>query len=88
MENQFKSDLDFLNHFYNEEIRDSINVIEHYLNFLADGEKREISGDSLYIEKTNETLVIGNLFDDEFPKGSIKSEVFVNFLEKKRQMIR
>lgn len=71
--------------FFDEEIRDSYNAALYYLSWLLSEEenRKDISGDAFFMEKKAGRIIIGNLYDEEFPETEIDKDVFVKFIETK-----
>ena len=75
--------LKILEDFYKTEIGGRIETANIWLDWLHSGEQESLSGNAFFVEKTEHTVVIGNLFDEDYSVLEMLHREFENFILEK-----
>lgn len=79
-ENQIKL---AINKFFSEEIRNSKSKANYFLKWILDDNSQDsASGDAFFLEKKNGILILGNLYDEEFPETEIPKQELIDLFIK------
>ncbi|MFT3948667.1 MAG: hypothetical protein QM763_17015 [Agriterribacter sp.] len=75
--------------FYADEIRGDAEVANFFIEWLLDiNSYKSTSSDTYFLEKQDEKIIIGNLWDETFEETLVSKEKLVNFLHEKNASLK
>ncbi|MFT3703714.1 MAG: hypothetical protein QM802_15230 [Agriterribacter sp.] len=71
-----------ISNLYSEEIRNAESA-QFFLEWLLDPNSYEsTSGDSYFLEKKEDKILIGNLFEENFEETLVSKQILISYLQK------
>lgn len=75
--------LQAMDSFFSEEIRGDYDIAKYFLDWIKHGISNSTSGNAFFLEKRDNKIVIGNLYDDDFPETEVSTQDFIEFINTK-----